>query len=207
MIKTPRPAFPWKIETLAPHVIDNTTNYHFRTKAEALNVVRERQWVIAKPVTSIKLIPLLGEFGLISVLLSPLVYIIALNSALREITNPYTCAVLSVMVASFLYPVIKLVRLLLVKVDTLVDLIPLGVYLVMAIGFFYFFLAMFSQKPPHLSRDPNRKSQYKDIEPGTNPTVYTDFSKAAAEVTVDPDAPLCRRALFYTYQLWNNQNQ
>ena len=204
IVKTPRPAFPWKIETLAPHVVDNQLNYHFRTQEDALAAVRERNWEIAKPVSSFKLLPLLGEFGLITALLLPLVFLVAKNSSLSEIVNPYTTVVLSVMIASFIYPAIKLIRLLVVKVDTLSDLIPLGVYLFLAIGFLYFFLAMFSQKPPRISRDPDRKSQYANLSPGQNASVYDDFSKAAAEGKDDPDAPINRRILFYANRLWLN---
>ena len=204
VVKTPRPAFPWKVEALAPYVSDTNINYYFRTKEEAHAEIKARNWVIAKPVAAQQVLPMIGEFVLIAVLLFPLVYLMAKNSALEEILNPYTGMVLSVMVASFIYPTIKLIHLLLVKVDTLADLVPLGVYLILAIGFLYFFLAMFSQKPPHISKDPNRKSQYGDLAPGTNPCLYMEFSRAAAGGKVDPSAPVCRRLLFYAYQLWNN---
>lgn len=207
VIKTPRPAFPWKIETLAPHVIDTSINYNFRTKEEAHAEVQARNWVITKPVASQQVLPMLGEFILISVILFPLVYVIAKNSALEEIINPYTGVVLSVMVAAFVYPTIKLIRLLIVKVDTLADLVPLGVYLILAVGFLYFFLAMFSQKPPPTSKDLNRKSQYKDVVPGTNPALYVAFNKASAEGEVDPSAPIYRRILFSAHQLWSKHRE
>ena len=151
LIKTPRPAFPWKIEVLPPHTPDQDTCYFFRTQREARDEIRVRKWQIKKN-KSFETIRLIGEFILVTLLLFPLVYKLATDSPIAHLTNPYTALVLSVMTASFMYPVIKLIILMIRGADSTTELAVRAVaYIFFANGFFFSFGSAFSPTIPNAS--------------------------------------------------------
>ena len=152
MINTPRPAFPWKIEVLPPHAADQNTRYNFPTREAALAEVRARKWKLAKNKNRWSTLKTIAEFILVAVLLFPLVYKLAKTSPIEHLTNPYTGWVLSAMVASFMYPILKLVILLIRGADSTTELVTrITIYVVFANGFFFAFGSAFTPTVPNAS--------------------------------------------------------
>ena len=158
MLKTPRPAFPWKIEVIAPHVTDDQTCYFFATREKALEAVRQRKWKLYKLSSGLVFLRFLIEFTVVCVLLSPVVYQLfkepttfLLISAPALCINPYTTAVATVMFAAFAYPFIKVVILMATRPKSDFALGPfiaqIITYLVLTWGFCFLFMGMLPNVP------------------------------------------------------------
>ena len=158
IIRTPRPAFPWKIEVLPPHTADADTCYYFRSRAAALAALSEREWKIQKRIPVHSLLRFIAEYMAVWVLLIPVAHELfkepisfLVISAPALCINPYTTVLTALMLTTFIHPTVKLILLMVSKpasdfeMGRFIGGIIANLFLVW--GFFYLFVSALPNIP------------------------------------------------------------